>query len=86
MVSLNSEKNDVLRQRNFENVSHPQNINSKKEDESKYDKLKTNYEEYVKTNFDPYEFENVSEELKEGIENLTGEGYVEEPCLSESER
>jgi hypothetical protein len=76
LFSLNAEKTNVLSQ----SVDVPQQHSiPSNENDSKYNKLKNNYEEYVRTNFEPYEFENVPEEVKEGIENLTGEGYVEEP-------
>jgi hypothetical protein len=81
LVSLNSEKNNVLRHsapfHPDSNSNHQSADVSNDANDSKYNKLKTNYEEYVKTNFEPYEFENVPEEIKEGIEHLTGEGYVE---------
>lgn len=85
LVSLNAEKNNLQAPNmgmritpmgqvpNVPVVVPEQNV----EDDSKYTKLKNNYEEYVKTNFEPYEFESIPEELKEGIENLTQEGFVE---------
>lgn len=76
LVSLNTERNNVL---NPMGSVPPSTSVPSSESDSKYDKLKTNYEEYVKTNFEPYEFDNVPDEVKEGIESLTGEGYVEEP-------
>ena len=76
LVSLNTERNNVLNPVG----GVPQSVSvPPAENDSKYDKLKTNYEEYVKTNFEPYEFDTVPDEVKEGIESLTGEGYVEEP-------
>ena len=84
LVSLNTEKQNLqgpnmgIRISPMGPVSNDQVVSEENsENDSKYTKLKNNYEEYVKTNFEPYEFESIPEELKEGINNLTQEGFVE---------